>query len=49
MDCKDLIEKILDGLDDNYKHIIDVINGRDTPISFDELYGKLIKKELSHL
>ena len=47
MDVEDLTKKILDGLDDDYKPIIDIINGRDTPISFDELYEKLINKELS--
>lgn len=47
MDHEDLIEKILDGLDDDYKSLIDVIDGRDTPISFDELHEKLINKELS--
>ena len=47
MDVEDLTEKILDGLDDYYKPIINIINGRDTPISFDELHEKLINKELS--
>lgn len=47
MDHKDLIEKILHGLDGDYKPIIDFINGCDTPISFDELHKKLISKELS--
>ena len=47
MDVKDLTEKILDGLGDDYKPIIDIISGRDTPISFDELHEKLINKELS--
>ncbi|KAI4353620.1 hypothetical protein L6164_002554 [Bauhinia variegata] len=47
LDHEDLIEKILDGLDDDYQPIIDAINGRDTPILFDELQEKLINKELS--
>lgn len=47
MDDEDFIQKILDGLNDNYKPIVDVIYGRDTLISFDELHGKLINKELS--
>ena len=46
MDHEDLIEKILDGLGDNYQSIIDVVNGRETTISFDELLEKLINKEL---
>ena len=47
LDHEDLIEKILEGLDDDYQPIIDAVNGRDTPISFDELHEKLINKELS--
>lgn len=31
----------------NYQSIIDVVNGRDSTISFDELHEKLINKELS--
>ncbi|PON88911.1 hypothetical protein TorRG33x02_152940, partial [Trema orientale] len=46
MDQEDPIEKILDGLEDDYKPIVDVINGRDTMISFDEFHEKLINKEL---
>ena len=33
--------------DNDYLPIIDAVNGRDTPISFDELQEKLINKELS--
>ena len=47
LDDEDLIEKVLDGLDDDYKSIVDIINGSDTLISFDELHEKLINKELS--
>ena len=47
LDDEDLIEKVLDSLDDDYKSIVDIINGRDTLISFDELHEKLINKELS--
>ncbi|KAH7557325.1 hypothetical protein JRO89_XS11G0120400 [Xanthoceras sorbifolium] len=46
LDNEDLIEKILDGLDDDYRPLIDAINGRDIMISFDELHEKLITKEL---
>lgn len=46
MDHKYLIKKILDGFDNDYKLIIDVINGYDTLILFDELHEKLINKEL---
>eukprot|EP00261_Vitis_vinifera_P039100 XP_019080343.1 PREDICTED: uncharacterized protein LOC109123832 [Vitis vinifera] len=47
LDQEDLIEKVLEGLDENYQSIIDVVNGRDSTISFDELHEKLINKELS--
>ena len=47
MDYEDLIKKILDDLGDDCQSVIDVVNGRETPISFDELHEKLINKELS--
>ncbi|POO00158.1 LOW QUALITY PROTEIN: hypothetical protein TorRG33x02_039360 [Trema orientale] len=43
----DLIVKILDCLDDSYKSILDVLNDRNTPVSFDKLHEKLINKALS--
>lgn len=47
MDAEDIIEKVLAGLDyEQYKSVIDAINARDTPISFDELHEKLINKEV---
>ncbi|RVW24920.1 Retrovirus-related Pol polyprotein from transposon RE1 [Vitis vinifera] len=47
LDQEDLIEKVLEGLDENYQSIIDAVNGCDSTISFDELHEKLINKELS--
>ena len=44
---KTLLKRFLDGLDDDYKSIVDIINGWDTLISFDELHEKLINKQLS--
>ena len=38
LEDEDLIEKILDGLDDEYKSIFDTIEGCETLISFDELF-----------
>ena len=35
MEREDLLEKILDGLGNAYQFFIDVVNGRDTQISFD--------------
>ncbi|CAH9105641.1 unnamed protein product [Cuscuta europaea] len=46
MDIEDLVEHILDGLDSNYQCVIDAVNGRDVPITFDELHEKLLNKEL---
>lgn len=47
MDPEDLTDIVLDGLNDDYKAIIEVIHGRDTPISFAELHEKLINRELT--
>ncbi|XP_021745468.1 uncharacterized protein LOC110711399 [Chenopodium quinoa] len=47
IDHEDFIDRVLAGLDDSYKSVIDSVNGRDTPISFEELHEKLINKELS--
>ena len=47
MEHEDLLEKILNGLGSEYQFVIDVVNGRDTPISFDELHEKLINKEIT--
>ena len=49
MNDEDLIEKILDELDNEYKSIVDAIEGRETLISFDKLHEKLINKELWYL
>ncbi|XP_021764200.1 uncharacterized protein LOC110728841 [Chenopodium quinoa] len=49
VDHEDFIDRVLAGLDDSYKSIVDSVNGRDTPISFDELHEKLINKKLSIL
>ena len=35
---EDLLEKILNSLGSDYQYVIDVVNGRDTPIFFDELH-----------
>ena len=47
MEHEDLLEKILDGLGSEYQFVIDAVNGRDTPISLDELHDKLIHKEIT--
>nr|TKR79272.1 hypothetical protein D5086_0000273310 [Populus alba] len=45
VDPEDLTDKILDGLGDEYKELVQAIQARDTPISFDELHKKLISFE----
>jgi len=45
VDSKDLTDKILDGLGDEYKELVRAIQARDTPISFDELHEKLLSFE----
>ena len=37
----------LDGLDDDYKFTIDIVQAHETPILFDELHEKLINRELA--
>ncbi|XP_021746812.1 uncharacterized protein LOC110712647 [Chenopodium quinoa] len=47
MDPEDIIDKVLFGLDyEVYKPVIDAVNARDSPISFEELHEKLITREL---
>ena len=47
MDEEDLMEQILDGVDDEYKELIYVIQAHDTAITFDELHEKLANFEAS--
>ncbi|RVW64450.1 Retrovirus-related Pol polyprotein from transposon RE1 [Vitis vinifera] len=47
VDDEDLIDRVLEGLSDEYKSIIDAINARDTSISFVDLHEKLLNKEAS--
>lgn len=44
---EDLIDRVLNGLDTPYNSIIESVNSRETPISFEELHEKLINKELT--
>ncbi|KAH7550369.1 hypothetical protein JRO89_XS13G0179400 [Xanthoceras sorbifolium] len=47
MDQEDLTEKILDGLGDDYKKLVRSVQARDTSITFEELYQKLLSFEAS--
>ena len=40
MNQDDLIDKILDGLRDDYKKLIRIVQARDTMIMFDELHER---------
>jgi hypothetical protein len=45
MDKEDLIEKIFDGLGDEYNELVHAVQAHDTSITFDELYKKLLSFE----
>ncbi|KAA8532587.1 hypothetical protein F0562_032597 [Nyssa sinensis] len=47
IDEEDLTKKILDGLGDDYKELVHVVQACDNPISFDELHEKLLTFEAS--
>jgi hypothetical protein len=47
LDIEDLIEKVLDNLGDGYKELVRVVQARDSPITFEELYEKLLNFEAS--
>ena len=44
---EDMIDYILRGPDDGYRSVIDGVNARDNPITFDDLLEKLLIQELS--
>ncbi|GAU40747.1 hypothetical protein TSUD_14320 [Trifolium subterraneum] len=44
---KDMTDYVLHGLDDGYRAVIDGVNARDTPITFDDLLERLLIQELS--
>lgn len=47
IDKEDRIEKILDGLGDEYNELVHTVQARDTSITFDELHKKLLSFEAS--
>ncbi|MCI07617.1 retrovirus-related pol polyprotein from transposon TNT 1-94, partial [Trifolium medium] len=47
MASKDMTDHVLRGLNDGYRAVIDGVNARDTPITFDDLLEKLLIQELS--
>lgn len=44
-DHEDLLDIITGGLGDDYRAVIDMVNGCDTPVTIDELHEKLIVRE----
>lgn len=48
LDHEDIIEYILDGLDDDYRGVVEHINGREVPPTLEELHDKLVNREASH-
>ncbi|KAF1892949.1 hypothetical protein Lal_00015269 [Lupinus albus] len=44
---EDMTDHVLRGLDDGYRAVIDGVNARDIPFSFDDLLEKLLIQELS--
>ncbi|KAG7599495.1 Reverse transcriptase RNA-dependent DNA polymerase [Arabidopsis suecica] len=42
---EDLLDHITTGLDDDYRPIVELVNGRETPISIEELHEKLLNRE----
>ncbi|KAL9241310.1 hypothetical protein vseg_015436 [Gypsophila vaccaria] len=49
MDPEDIIAKVIRGLNNpHYRAIKEMVEARDTPISFDALHEKLINHDLSH-
>ncbi|KAI4353978.1 hypothetical protein L6164_002891 [Bauhinia variegata] len=47
LDAEDLIDKILDGLGDEYRELTRAVQARDMPITFEELHEKLLNFEAS--
>ncbi|XP_010473765.1 PREDICTED: uncharacterized protein LOC104753175 [Camelina sativa] len=45
MEHEDLLDVITGGLGDDYRAIVEMFNGRDVPISIDELHEKLFNRE----
>ncbi|KAG7598911.1 Integrase catalytic core [Arabidopsis suecica] len=42
---EDLLDHITTGLDDDYRPVVELVNGRETPITIEELHEKLLNRE----
>ncbi|KAL1213204.1 Retrovirus-related Pol polyprotein from transposon RE2 [Cardamine amara subsp. amara] len=47
LENEDLLDVITEGLGEDYRDIVEMVNGRDAPITLDELHEKLINRELA--
>jgi hypothetical protein len=47
LDAEEITDKILDGLGDDYKELVHVVQARDTSITFEELHKKLLNFKAS--
>lgn len=45
LDYEDLLDIIIDGLNDDFRAIVEMVNGRDVPILLEELHEKLLNRE----
>ncbi|CAL9220625.1 unnamed protein product [Arabidopsis halleri] len=45
LDHEDLLDTITGGLGDDYRAVVEMVNGRDVPISLEELHEKLLNRE----
>lgn len=45
LEHEDLLDVIIDGLGDDFRSIVEMVNGRDVPISLEELQEKLLNRE----
>lgn len=44
---EDLLDVVTEGLGEDYRAIVEMVNGRDVPITLDELHEKLINREIA--
>lgn len=45
LDHEDLLDTITDGLGDEFRAVVEMVNARDVPITLEELHGKLLNRE----
>lgn len=45
LEHEDILDIVTEGLGEDYRAIVEIVNGRDVPITLDELHEKLINRE----